>query len=194
MIRSAKPKSGVISWCQADAAALPFRDGVFDGAICTLAIHHFDALDTVFREIYRVAGEGRLVIFTATPEQMKGYWLNEYFPVAMARSMEQMPAPELVHDSLTAAGFRVAFTEAYEVLPDLRDCFLYSGKHHPEMYLSETVRKGISTFASLAEPVEVTSGCARLRADIQSGRICQVMKAYRHQQGDYLFMVCEKAS
>ena len=192
MIRSAKPKSGGISWCQADAAALPFRDGVFDGAICTLAIHHFDALVPVFREIYRIAGEGRLVIFKATPEQMKGYWLNEYFPVAMAKSMEQMPEPELVQDSLTAAGFRVTFTEAYEVLPDLQDFFLYSGKHHPEMYLSETVRKGISTFASLAEPVEVISGCARLRADIESGRIDQVMKSYRRQQGDYLFMVCEK--
>ena len=116
------------------------------------------------------------MIFTATPEQMKGYWLNEYFPVAMAKSMEQMPEPELVQDSLTAAGFRVTFTEAYEVLPDLQDFFLYSGKHHPEMYLSETVRKGISTFASLAEPVEVISGCARLRADIESGRIDQVMK------------------
>ena len=81
MIRSAKPKSRGISWCQADAAALPFRDGVFDGAICTLAIHHFEALVPVFREICRVAGEGRLVIFTATPEQMRGYWLNDTSPL-----------------------------------------------------------------------------------------------------------------
>ena len=192
MIRSAKPKSGGISWCQADAAALPFRDGVFDGAICTLAIHHFDALVPVFREVDRVAGEGRLVIFTATPEQMRGYWLHEYFPVAMAKSMEQMQAPELVQDSLTAAGFRVTFMEAYDVLPDLQDFFLYSGKHHPAMYLSKTVRKGISTFASLAEPGEVTLGCARLRADIESGRIDQVVKSYQHQLGDYLFIVCRK--
>ena len=103
-----------------------------------------------------------------------------------------MPARELVQDSLTAAGFRMTFTEAYEVFPDLQDFFLYSGKHHPEMYLSETVRKGISTFASLAEPGEVTSGCARLRADIESERIGQVIKSYQRQQGDYLFMICEK--
>jgi hypothetical protein len=60
------------------------------------------------------------------------------------------------------------------------------------MYLSESVRRGISTFASLADPFEVETGCQRLRADTQSGRIYQVIQGYRHDQGDYLFIVAAK--
>jgi hypothetical protein len=83
-------------------------------------------------------------------------------------------------------------TDPYEVTPDLRDLFLYSGKHRPELYLDPRIRAGISTFAALAEPAEVRSGCARLEADIRSGRIADITTAYRHDRGDYLFIIAER--
>lgn len=192
MLRSARQKGGSISLFQADAAELPFQDGSFDGVLCTMALHHFADLLTVFRESYRVLDRDRFVIFTATAEQTAGFWLSEYFPIAMAHSVSQTPDLAAVLDSLGQAGFCLELTEPYDVQPDLQDLFLYSGKHRPELYLSEEVRKGISTFSNLANSAELERGLARLEQDIESGRIEQIAESYRHDAGDYLFVVCSK--
>jgi ubiquinone/menaquinone biosynthesis C-methylase UbiE len=192
MTNAARQKTDAVAWHLADVAALPFSNGVFSGVLCTNAIHHFAALERVFSEVYRVLTQGRFVIFTATREQTRGYWLNEYFPDAMRKSVEQTPDLFAVQETLTRVGFSIAYTETYEVQPDLQDFFLYSGKYRPEIYLSESVRMGISTFASLADPSEVQMGCQRLRIDIDSGRIAEVIKAYQHGKGDYLFIVVAK--
>jgi len=134
-----------------------------------------------------------LVLFTSTAEQMRGYWLKAYFPPAMARSIAQMPNLQTIFQALEQSGFAALHTEAYEVRRDLRDFFLYSGKHRPEMYLDLHVRAGISTFAALADATEVEEGCRRLSQDIRSGCIAEVIAAHQHAQGDYLFVVGEKA-
>ena len=129
------------------------------------------------------------MIFTSTSDQMAGYWLNEYFPVAMARSTEQMPSMASVLAALADAGFTVHTVERYGVRPDLQDLFLYSGKHRPELYLSETTRQGISTFSTLADPLELEEGCERLARDVESGRIREVVELYANDGGDYAFFV-----
>ncbi len=191
MIDSARQKSSAVNWIMGDASAVPFKDGTFDGAVCTLAIHHFENLDSAFSEIWRVLRGGRLVILTATRQQMRGYWLNAYFPEAMAKSIEQMPDEPDVERSLVEAGFKGIRTEPYDVRPDLRDMFLYSGKHRPEIYLDERIRSGISTFSHLMNPEEMKVGCERLRSDIASGRIQSVMESYDRPGGDYLFMTAD---
>lgn len=47
---------------------------MFSGVICTLAIHHFPQRSAAFAEAFRVLQEGRFVLLTATPEQMRAYW------------------------------------------------------------------------------------------------------------------------
>lgn len=192
MIAIARRKSGAIAWYQTEAAALPFPDGSFAGAVCTLAIHHFKDLVLVFREVHRVLAAGVFVFFTSTPDQMRHYWLNRYFPEALQRAIQQMPSREMVHDALSKAGFSVVQTEPYYVTPNLQDCFLYAGKHRPELYLSAAVRRGISTFAALADAAEVARGCTQLRADIESGRITAVIAASENEKGDYLFAIATK--
>ena len=192
MLRSAKPKSGDIHLARGDASALPYGVGTFDGAVCTMALHHLPDLAPVFHETRRVLQAGRLVIFTSTCEQLAGYWLNEYFPVAMARSTEQMPSMAVVLRTLGEAGFTVDTVEPYGVRPDLQDLFLYAGKHRPELYLSETMRRGISTFSTLSDPAELEEGCARLQRDIESGFIRQVTEKYRNDDGDYAFIVASR--
>jgi SAM-dependent methyltransferase len=192
MIQTARQKSSQINWHIGSAESLPFADRTFSGALCTLAIHHFSALPPVFREVFRVLESGRFVLFTATHQQMAGCWLNEYFPKALACSIEQMPDLEPVIHSLQEVGFQLLYTEPYEVTNELQDFFFYSGKHRPEIYLDPRIRGGLSTFASLAEPDEVDSGCRRLALDIQSGKIEDIMRSYSHNQGDYLFIVAEK--
>ena len=68
---------------------LPFRDGSFDLIICTQAVHHFSDLEAAICEIARVLRGGRLVIFRATRQQMRSYWLNAYFPEALGRAIDQ---------------------------------------------------------------------------------------------------------
>ena len=103
-----------------------------------------------------------------------------------------MPALDLVTGALTQAGFTSIDTEGFDIRDDVQDFFLYSGKYRPEMYLNEGVRRGISTFARLADPEEVTSGCLRLAEDSQSGRIDEVRASYENQGRDYLLVIATK--
>src|SRR3954463_15547619 len=51
MLDAAREKSRDVRWVNADATAIPFRDGTFQGALVTLALHHFREPAAVFREV-----------------------------------------------------------------------------------------------------------------------------------------------
>ncbi|MEZ5343986.1 MAG: class I SAM-dependent methyltransferase [Pyrinomonadaceae bacterium] len=188
MIEKARKKSDIVNWQIADITSLPFREDTFDGAVCTLAIHHFPELSRAFREIRRVLKNGKFVIFTSTPEQTGNYWLAEYFPEAIRLSAEQMPDLKTVKSALESAGFSRVETENYSVREDLEDFFLYSGKFRPEIYLDPQIRANISTFTLLANETEIRSGCEKLASEIKSGRIKDIILRHR-ESDDYLFVV-----
>jgi SAM-dependent methyltransferase len=193
MLGAARSKSAAVCWINADATAIPFHDGTFQAAVCTLALHHFRQPDAVFREIARVlADDGRFVVFTGAQEQMRRYWLTEYFPDAMEQAISQMPSMERTVVSLLGAGFTRVTAAPFTVTAELQDLFLYAGKERPELYFDPRVRAGISTFADLADPAEVERGCARLADDLASGRFAEILRAARHGGGDYLFLVAER--
>ncbi|HVN29728.1 MAG TPA: class I SAM-dependent methyltransferase [Candidatus Binataceae bacterium] len=193
MLDKARPKSHRVRWIQGDADALPFRDRCFDGAVATVTIHHWKSLRPGFDEIFRVLDSGRFVIFTGDHAQMKAYWLCDYFPKGTAAALKQMPPAEYVMEQLARVGFIEVRREAWEVPREIQDWFLYAGKYRPEIYLDPAVRAGISFFApNITPPEETAEGCARLGADIKSGRIEKVMEKYRHDLGDYLFVYADK--
>ena len=191
MMAAARRKSDAVEWLLADVSSLPFPAEFFDGAICTLAIHHFESLRLVFGEIRRVLKKGgAFVIFTATPEQTENYWLAEYFPQAIEKSAAALPDLKTISEALREAGFAGAETESYQIRKNLQDLFLYSGKYEPQLYLDATVRANISTFALLADAREVEAGCRRLAADIESGQIQSIIE--RHEQSsDYIFVIAK---
>ncbi len=192
MLEAGRAKHPAIEWLQADVTDLPFSDGSFDGAICTQAIHHFPDLGAAFREIGRVLAGGRLVLFTSTREQMRSYWLNVYFPNAMTRAIDQLPSDQQLQTAFDNAQLRVVTTEPWFVPSDPVDFFLYSGKHNPSIYLDERVRQGISTFANLAGADEVESGLERLKNDIATGAVAQVIARHASDGGDYQFVVAQR--
>jgi SAM-dependent methyltransferase len=193
MLIEARNKSEIINWLEGTAENNPADDAEFNGVIATLTIHHWVDLERSFKEIYRVTKEnGRIVFFTATPTQMNGYWLNHYFPKMLRSSIDQMPAFEVINDALRAAGFNIITTEKYFISDDLKDMFLYSGKHNPKLYFNEDVRKGISSFAALASIEEVNAGLLQLQADLDSGYFKTVRNIYENDFGDYLFLVAKK--
>jgi ubiquinone/menaquinone biosynthesis C-methylase UbiE len=191
-------------WVVGDVTRLPFDRGAFDGATCTLALRYFDDLEGAILELARVIDRGRLVIFTATPEQIRRYWLRTYFPDMIARVAAQAYPLDRITVALGAAGFSHVRTEPYAVRPDVEDLFLYSGKHRPELYLNPAVRAGMWSFSTLAALAEEAAGCAELRRDLASSRVRMVMGDAMRQEsadapdaaavpaGDYLFVVADR--
>jgi len=192
--RAKAPGSAQLEWRLAGVEALPYATGIFAGAVCTMAIHHFEDLAGAFREVSRVLdpATGRLVIFTSTPEQMNRYWLGRYFPTMMQRSVQRMPSFESVVAALKAAGLPEIDTELYSVKPDLEVGFLYSGKLWPTRYLDAGIRAGMSSFAALADDAEIEAGVSALADDIESGRIADVIGNAHHNDGDYLFICARR--
>ena len=193
MIAKARLKSDQVRWIQGNAESLPFPDRCFDGAMGTFTIHHMKNPGRAIEEVFRVIDRGRFVIFTTDIAQTRGYWLAEYFPAGMAAMHQQLPLATEVVRSLEHAGFAAIEMEPWEIPEDIQDWFLYAGKHRPEIYLDPAVRAGISTFAQgLITLEETATGCARLEADIRSGRFEEVAARYRHDRGDCLFIVATK--
>lgn len=193
MLEKARTKESKIKWQQGTAENIPVADASFDGGLGTLTTHHWTNLEEGFKEINRVLKPGaRLVIFTATPAQMDGYWLNYYFPKMLSDSKEQMPGLEATTNAMEQGGLKLEYTEPYFIQADLKDLFLYSGKHDPELYFDEQVRSGISSFSSLSNAEEVKSGLAKLRVDIDSGKVNEVIQQYQNEGGDYLYLVARK--
>src|SRR5690606_15536203 len=113
----------------------------FDGVLASLTMHHWPELRLAFAEISRVLNQnGRVVIFTSTPSQMRGYWLNHYFPQMLQDSIFQMPSLEAVEDSIAGSGLVIESVEKYFIKDDLIDHFLYVGKNRPELYFDKKVR------------------------------------------------------
>jgi ubiquinone/menaquinone biosynthesis C-methylase UbiE len=188
MLDQARKKSSTIHWVQSSAEAIPFPNAKFDGAICTLAIHHFPALESPIAEVRRTLRSGSFVIFTGLAEQMRQYWLCHYFPQTMASAIEKMPSEPQIRTALSRSGFKSVTVTPFFVTNELQDLFLYSGKHRPDLYLDSAIRANISSFANLAPAGELQEGLARLAADLQSGAFDLVKSKFATEDGDYAFI------
>ncbi len=192
MLEEAKKKNSDIEWHLGSAENIDFSGNSFDGAIACLTIHHWVNLKKGFKEIKRVLKpDGNFIIFTSTPQQMKSYWLNHYFPEMMKRSIAQMPTLNYTETALNTAGFQIIKTVPYTIHKELEDHFLYCGKQRPEVYLDPSIRHGISSFSALAYQAEVKKGLEKLRKDIENGVINRVIKSYDSSLGDYLYIVAK---
>lgn len=124
---------------------------------------------------------------------MNGYWLNHYFPGMLRHSMDQMPSFESVKSAAHKADFTITATEKYFIQKDLKDLFLYSGKHKPEIYFNNFIRRGISSFASLSTKDEINRGLRQLQKDINTEEFAEVKNKFESDCGDYLFIIMEKS-
>lgn len=193
MLEKAKLLNNSIDWRIGSAESTGLEDESVDGIIGSLTIHHWTNLNNAFTELKRVLKpKGRIVIFTSTPKQMKGYWLNHYFPKMLQDSIMQMPSLETVKKAVSQSGLQLKDTHTYFIQPNLEDKFLYCGKHNPELYFDEHIRHGISSFSHLSNKEEVEHGLKKLKQDVSSGAIGEIMKSYENDLGDYLYVIAEK--
>lgn len=194
MLSIARSRTSSVEWKNGKAENIPLGSESVDGVLAILTTHHWTNQDKGYAELGRVMKHGsRLVIFTATPGQMRAYWLNHYFPGMIRDSGKHMLPFETIEVNLLKAGFTEITPEKYFVTNDLQDLFLQSGKHNPALYMDEQVRRGISSFATAKNPYEVTNGLNLLREDIASGKVEEVIKQYESDSGDYMFVSAMKA-
>lgn len=191
MLQVARQKFPNMKWVEASVKCLPFGDGNFVGGVATLTIHHWPDLALSFKEVARVIDGGPLVIFTSLPTQMKGYWLNHYFPKMMQGAIQQMPSRLHLETAFETAGWKIITEEKYFVKPDLRDMFLYSGKYTPQFYLDPNRRVGISSFRKLCSKEELRAGLSKLTTDIETNDFQKIQTRYHNDVGDYLFIKLE---
>lgn len=193
MLSEAKNRNQQINWLKGTAEQIPTDNKTFDGTIATLTIHHWTDLKKAFTEINRVLSDnGKFILFTSTPEQMNGYWLNHYFSKMLNASIAQMPSLANIQEAIKQTGLEITNIEKYFVKDDLQDCFLYVGKNNPNLYFDETIRHGISSFSSLANIEEVKQGLSKLRNDIDNQSFDKVKAQYANELGDYLFITIDK--
>ncbi len=192
MLSKARAKNPKIAWHQGDAKQLPFENNSFDGATCILGTQHIKDINAAFKEAYRVINKGRYVIFTTTPEQMRQYWLKEYFPELIEGGIRTMENFETLKKALANAGFENIRQEKFFVTNEVQDWFLYAGKYCPEAYLNQKIRAGISLFHLSEYKEEVERGLERLEKDIKSQKIKEIIAKYENDIGDYLFVCGDK--
>jgi ubiquinone/menaquinone biosynthesis C-methylase UbiE len=99
-----------VAFKQARAEALPFKDGWFERAVAMLVVHVLDR-PRAFAELRRVLGpEGRLVVATFDQAQIRGYWLNRYFPSIAEIDLARFAPADVLARELRAAGFAAVDT------------------------------------------------------------------------------------
>jgi len=92
------------------AEELPFKDGWFERAVATLAVHLWDR-PRAFAEVHRVlAPGGRFALASFDPAHFTSYYLNMYFPSILEIDTARFAPAEVLVEELHAAGFTDART------------------------------------------------------------------------------------
>jgi ubiquinone/menaquinone biosynthesis C-methylase UbiE len=157
-----------IMWTQGYAEHIPLRNDSVDAAIAILAIHHFTKPDHALKEMARIVGNGRVVLFTFDPRQIQRPWLADYFPFLWNDAFKYFPPIEQVAQRLELATNAAVSIHPFPLPHDLRDFFAAAGWRRPELYLDPTVRSGMSGFAIEDQGI-VNKGVEALRSDLESG-------------------------
>jgi SAM-dependent methyltransferase len=144
------------------AEALPFTDQSFDAALAVLTVHHWGDQAAGLAELTRVAR--RQVVFFFEPTLTSRFWAIDYFPTAIAAPSEQ----RAVGEDFLREHLDVRSVEPVPVPADCTDGFGAAYWRRPEAYLDPAVHAGQSWLAQLPAD-ELAAGCARLRADLDSG-------------------------
>jgi SAM-dependent methyltransferase len=148
---------------QGSAEEVPFGDGAFDAALAVLTMHHWGDWRAGVAEMRRVARH-RLVMLTFDPDYIARYWLvRDYLPEIGVRDAKRFPPLATVAEALGGAR-----ATSVPIPADCTDGFLCAAWKRPLMYLDETVRSNISSFAPL-DPATVPAALARLERDVADG-------------------------
>jgi len=161
VMRSQRP-AGAAPCVAAIAESLPFEDQSFDAAMAFATVHHWQDPIAGLREMRRVAR--RVVVFTCDTTDRswrRRFWLTRDY-------LSEVAASRVGLATKLARAIR-ARMEPVLIPWDCADGFFEAYWRRPEAYLDESVRRGISVWASVGPDAEQRA-VHSLRADLDSGR------------------------
>lgn len=137
------------------AERLPLRTGAVDLAYCNLVFHLLTDHRQAAEELRRVVRPGGFAaIWTMTPEHVRGFYLNRYFPSLPDVDLQRFQAPESWAELLGGAGFETVALEQFVT----RRRWSTSG-------LARAVRGRYISTLSLLPPAELEAGTAELERE-----------------------------
>ncbi len=158
-----------IEWIDGYAENLPLPDRSAEAAIIILAFHHFKDYRQALREIHRVVGNGKIIVFTYDPAMISSFWLTKYFPSFIKDVESTFISMSELTDEIHSVTGNNANIIPFRLPHNLSDSFAAVGWARPELYLDRSIRDGISSFTKI-DPEEVDRGVLRLQEDLQTGR------------------------
>ena len=156
-----------VSWISAAAESIPLEDNTVDGAIVMLALHHFQNINRGLKEINRIT-KGKIVIFAFEQGKIPDFWLTDYFPAFITDTLATFPSTDAIASAIEQITNKKVDIIPFLLPSDLQDMFAAAGWQKPEIYLHESVRKGISTFAKMDDS-ELERGINKLAEDLENG-------------------------
>jgi ubiquinone/menaquinone biosynthesis C-methylase UbiE len=157
-----------VEWFAGSAASIPLPDASVDGLISTLAVHHFPDLSAAATEMWRVCGNGPMVLFTIDPRRGEPFWFREYFPGIYNRMFDVLVPVEELISVFTGNHDAVARIHTFPLPCDLSDLNMHAGWNRPEIYLDPAAQRGMSGFA-MSDHSEVQDGLNLLSRDLETG-------------------------
>ncbi|MFX1395142.1 MAG: class I SAM-dependent methyltransferase [Promethearchaeota archaeon] len=171
MIEKAMNKFPNLEYINGNVIYLPFRSDIFNGLYAIQVIHHIKDKIIFLKEAYRILRKhGLLAIHTCSHNQINTYWYTYYFPEGLKIELKRF----LDIKELTSLLKKVGFSNI-----GVKVCYFDTVilNQTPEKYLDKNFRNGDSMFALLTED-QIEAGCKKLRKDIKSGVINNVLKDY----------------
>ncbi|MGB0372620.1 MAG: class I SAM-dependent methyltransferase [Opitutales bacterium] len=178
-----------LKWVEGVAEALPFGQGVFDGIVMTLCVHHFHDWKMALAEASRVVGKGPIVILAFDALYESGFWLFDYFPEFQAKDREWFPPVQAISEYCTEELTCIFEAHRFPLPRDLKDLFAASAWSRPEMYLDPQFQAGVSSFA-VTDEGGTRSGLQALETDLKTGdweRKYRKFRSLEHFDAGYRF-------
>ena len=169
-----------VTWITAAAESIPLADNTVDSAVVMLALHHFKDISRGIKEINRIT-KGKIVIFAFEQDKIPDFWLTDYFPAFITDTLATFPSTDAIASLIERLTCKQVEIVPFLLPSDLRDIFAAAGWQKPEIYLNESVRKGISTFAKIPDS-ELQKGINKLAADLDNGVWLQKYGYLKQQQ------------
>jgi len=171
MITKARNKFTHLDLINGDVIYLPFKQEIFSGLYIIQVLHHIKDKLKLFEEGKRVLKpNGYLSIHTCSHEQLKSVWYYHYFKEGLKKDLNRIPDIMEIKSLLIKTGYTNIKVYSCHEDPVILN-------QSPENYLDKKYRAGDSTFALLTEK-ETILGCDRLKKDIKSGVISEIIGDY----------------
>jgi ubiquinone/menaquinone biosynthesis C-methylase UbiE len=148
-----KQRDGRVQYQQGRAEAIPLPSESVDLVFMSMSIHHFDDIAVAARECRRVLrSNGRVVIRTATREQINSYPYVRFIESSRPILEEVLPSVAKIRDAFRAAGLHVIASQiiTQTIAPDWT------------VYAEKLAAGGDSVLAKLS-PQDLEDGLAAVR-------------------------------